>query len=124
MISSLLQTCHKLLRPGGIVIGLNDNPDCDLPPDSFHEHQFTRRNVDGFVVEFKLWSVVNNEKTSIEFCNYITPKKVFHRLGKEIGFRSLELQVPLLDDAAKDVSLNFDSLISPNGAVMCIHACK
>ena len=72
MIEELFEVCSCFLRGGGRLVGLNDNPDSVMAPDTFTKFGFVRTRVDEFLTTYSLDE--DGGRIHVDIDNYSLPK--------------------------------------------------
>lgn len=92
----LVESVHRLLRPGGLVVGCNDYP--DNPPahfDRYRQYGFTKTGAaapqEGDTITYRFF---NPDDTAFDLDNYFLPTSAYRDEFARAGFASFDWVMP------------------------------
>ena len=95
-LRTLVENVHRLVRPGGLVVGSNDYP--DNPPahfDRYRDYGFTKIGAaapkEGDPITYRFF---NPDDTVFEIDNYFLPTEAYRHEFERAGFTSFEWVMP------------------------------
>jgi SAM-dependent methyltransferase len=95
-LRTLVESVHRLVRPGGLVVGCNDYP--DNPPahfDRYRRYGFTKvggaKRHEGDTITYRF---VNPDGTVFEIDNYFLPTDAYRSEFARAGFASFDWVMP------------------------------